>query len=94
MEELAGDMEDHEAKKKNNLYSDKQRALFYYYNRMKLWETAPSSRKAGISKRIAQAWAKRLKKNSSWSTFEKDTNKVNQSTFQLQEKYKEHLVQF
>lgn len=58
MKELAGDMEDHEAKKKNSLYSDKQHALFYCYNRMKLW-------KAGISKRIAQAWAKRLKKNSS-----------------------------
>ena len=58
MEELAEDMEVHEAKKKNNFYSDKQRALFYCYNMMKLW-------KAGVSKRIAQAWAKRLKKDPS-----------------------------
>ncbi|ORE21287.1 hypothetical protein BCV71DRAFT_276931 [Rhizopus microsporus] len=55
---LAEDMEVHEAKKKNNFYSDKQRALFYCYNMMKLW-------KAGVSKRIAQAWAKRLKKDPS-----------------------------
>ncbi|KAL4208632.1 hypothetical protein CU097_006380 [Rhizopus azygosporus] len=58
MMELAEDMEVHEAKKKNNFYSDKQRALFYCYNMMKLW-------KAGVSKRIAQAWAKRLKKDPS-----------------------------
>jgi hypothetical protein len=44
MEELAGDMGAHKAKKKNNVYSDKQRALFYYFNRIKLWKAAPSGR--------------------------------------------------
>lgn len=55
MEKLAGDMEAPEVKEKDNFYSNKHRAFFYCYNRIKLWKAPLSGRKAEISSRIAQA---------------------------------------
>ncbi|KAI9358757.1 hypothetical protein BD770DRAFT_386898 [Pilaira anomala] len=43
-------------------YSNKQKLLFVYYNRVKLFNAAKSGRLAGgIAERTAQKWAKKLK---------------------------------
>jgi hypothetical protein len=42
-EELAGEVA---SDRKYNVYFDKQTAGFFYFNRIKLWKTAPSVRKA------------------------------------------------
>ena len=45
MEEFAEDIAAEEKlKKQKNVYSNKQRPLLYYFNRIKLWEAAPSGR--------------------------------------------------
>jgi hypothetical protein len=49
---------------------------------------------AGIAERTAQTWAKRLKEDPSWNIYEKDTNKVNRPSSQLQDEHKEHLTKF
>lgn len=66
-EELAGEVT---SDRKYNVYFDKQKAGFFYFNRIKLWKTAPSIRKAQVEVRIAQKWAKRL----TWNIYEKQTN--------------------
>ncbi|KAI8643776.1 hypothetical protein BD408DRAFT_414201 [Parasitella parasitica] len=50
------------AKGTYNNYSDKQKAVFYYFHKIKLLKAAPSARKAGINIRTAQLWAKNLEK--------------------------------
>lgn len=66
--------------------------IFYYFNRIKLWNAAPSGRKANIEPRTAQIWAKRLRKDPSWNIYEKQTNKVNRKPSQLQQEHKQHLL--
>jgi hypothetical protein len=96
--QMEGLVEDVTAEKKkvkrNNIYSDKQCALFYYFNKIKLWKAAPSGRMAGIAERTAQTWAKRLKEDLSWNIYEKDTNKINRTSSQLQDEHKERLTKF
>lgn len=78
-----------------NNYSSEQRLLFVYYNRVKLYNAAKSGRLAGgIAERTAQKWAKRLKEDKYWNILEKQTNKVNRKTSQLQEEHKGHLINF
>lgn len=48
--------------KSYNKYSNDQKLLFVYYNRIKLFNAAKSGRLAGgINDRTAQKWAKKLK---------------------------------
>ncbi|KAG1328514.1 hypothetical protein G6F62_008114 [Rhizopus arrhizus] len=78
-----------------NNYNSEQRLLFVYYNRVKLYNAAKSGRLAGgIAERTAQKWAKRLKEDKDWNILEKQTNKVNRKTSQLQEEHKVHLINF
>ncbi|KAI8639547.1 hypothetical protein BD408DRAFT_263899 [Parasitella parasitica] len=49
--------------RKYNVYSDKHKAVFYYFNRVQLWKAAPSARKAQVEIRTGQIWAKRLKED-------------------------------
>ncbi|KAG2193105.1 hypothetical protein INT46_000737 [Mucor plumbeus] len=58
IEELGGEVA---SGRKYNVYSDKQKAVFFYFNRIKLWKASPSTRKTQIEVRTAQKWAKRLK---------------------------------
>jgi hypothetical protein len=55
IEELGGEMA---SGRKYNVDSDKQKAVLFYFNRIKLWKAAPSTRKAQIEVRTAQKWAK------------------------------------
>lgn len=80
--------------RKYNVYSDKHKAVFYYFNRVKLWKAAPSARKAQVEIRTGQIWAKRLKEDPQWNIYEKQTNKVNRLASQLQENHKKHLIDF
>ncbi|KAG0961480.1 hypothetical protein G6F61_009320 [Rhizopus arrhizus] len=60
-----------------------------------LYNAAKSGRLAGgIAERTAQKWAKRLKEDKDWNILEKQTNKVNRKTSQLQEEHKVHLINF
>ncbi|KAG1350098.1 hypothetical protein G6F62_003375 [Rhizopus arrhizus] len=78
-----------------NNYSNEQKLPFVYYNRVKLYNAAKSGRLAGgIAERTAQKWAKRLKEDKDWNILEKQTNKVNRKTSQLQEEHKVHLINF
>lgn len=66
-----------------------------YYNRVKLYSAAKSGRLAGrIAERTAQKWTRRLKEDKDWNILEKQTNKVNRKTSQLQEEHKIHLINF
>lgn len=76
------------------MYSDKQKAVFFYFNRIKLWKAAPSARKAQVEVRTAQKWAKRFKEDPTWNIYEKQTNMFNRKPSQLQEEHKEHLLNF
>lgn len=93
MEELANELEE-EAKsgKKYNVYSDKQKSVFFYFNRIKSWKAAPSARKAQVEIRTAQKWGKRLKEGPEWNIYEKQTNMFNRKSSQLQEEHKKHLL--
>jgi hypothetical protein len=63
MEELTEELKAERASGKEYIvYSVKQRAVFYYFNRIKLRKAAPSGRQAGINERTVQAWAKDSKK--------------------------------
>ncbi|KAI9478774.1 MAG: hypothetical protein EXX96DRAFT_619699 [Benjaminiella poitrasii] len=67
------------AKGTYNNYSDKQKAVFYYFHKIKLLKAAPSARKA---------------EDPAWDIYEKQTNKINRAPSQLKEEHKRHLVQF
>lgn len=68
MEEIA-----HKSKQYKS-YSNEQKLLFVYYNRVKLFSAAKSGRLAGgIAERTAQKWAKKLKEDKDWNIFEKQT---------------------
>ncbi|KAI9266122.1 hypothetical protein BY458DRAFT_214713 [Sporodiniella umbellata] len=55
MEELAEELWQTKASgKKYNAYSDSQKSVFYYFNRIKHWKAIPSGRKANIGPRTAQ----------------------------------------
>ncbi|GAA5810832.1 hypothetical protein MFLAVUS_004259 [Mucor flavus] len=64
MEEVSEELsKDVATGRKYNVYSDQQKAVFYYFNRVKLWNAAASGRKAQVEIRTAQKWAKRLKED-------------------------------
>ncbi|KAG1441279.1 hypothetical protein G6F56_011556 [Rhizopus delemar] len=95
MEEIAEKLSQQaEISRKYNAYSDTQKAVFYYFNRIKLWKAASSGRKAQVETRTAQKWAKRLKEDPTWNINEKDTNKANRAPSQLQEQHKQFLINF
>lgn len=95
MEEVSEELsKDVAAGRKYNVYSDQQKAVFYYFNRVKLWNAAASGRKAQVEIRTAQKWAKRLKEDPEWNIYEKQTNMSNRKPPQLQNEHKQHLVQF
>ncbi|KAI9472312.1 MAG: hypothetical protein EXX96DRAFT_489075, partial [Benjaminiella poitrasii] len=76
-------------------YSNEQKLLFVYYNKIKLFNAAKSGRLAGgISQRAAQKWAKKLKEDKDWNIFEKQTNLVNGPKPQLSDRRKLHLLDF
>ena len=76
-------------------YSNEQKLLFVYYNRIKLFNVAKSGRLAGgISERRAQKWAKKLEGDKGWNIFEKQTNLVNRPKSQLDDRHKLHLLDF
>lgn len=54
MEEISEELALEAANRKYNVYSDKQKAVFYYSNRVKLWKAAASGRKAQVEVRTAQ----------------------------------------
>ncbi|KAI9470112.1 MAG: hypothetical protein EXX96DRAFT_492081 [Benjaminiella poitrasii] len=55
-----------------NGYSNEQKLLFVYYNRVKLFNAAKSGGLAGgIAERTAQKWVKRLKEDKDWNILEK-----------------------
>lgn len=59
MEEIAEELATESvAGRKYNVYSNKQKAVFYYFNRIKLWKAALSDRKTKVEPRAAQKWAK------------------------------------
>lgn len=93
-EDGQGNIVDEQGGRKYNVYSDKHKAVFYYFNRVKLWKAAPSARKAQVEIRTGQIWAKRLKEDPQWNIYEKQTNKVNRLASQLQENHKKHLIDF
>ncbi|CAO3654700.1 unnamed protein product [Mucor hiemalis] len=95
IEEISEELsEEAKTKRKYNVYSDKQKAVFYYFNRVKLWKAAPSGRKAQVEPRTAQKWAKRLKEDPSWNIYEKETNLENRAPSQLQEPHKQFLIDY
>ncbi|KAI9247885.1 hypothetical protein EDC94DRAFT_652847 [Helicostylum pulchrum] len=94
MEEISEELALEAANRKYNVYSDKQKAVFYYFNRVKLWKAAASGRKAQVEVRTAQKWAKRPKEGPDWNIYEKQTNVSNRRLSQLQEEHKKHLIQF
>ncbi|KAG1056191.1 hypothetical protein G6F43_001897 [Rhizopus delemar] len=76
-------------------YSNEQKLLFVYYNRIKLFNAAKSGRSAGgINERTAQKWAKKLKEDKDRNIFEKQTNLVNRAKPQLDDRHKLHLLNF
>lgn len=55
MEEVSEELsKDVATGRKYNVYSDQQKAVFYYFNRVKLWNAAASGRKAQVEIRTAQ----------------------------------------
>lgn len=94
MEEISEELALEATNRKYNVYSDKQKVVFYYFNRVKLWKAAASGRKAQVEVRAAQKWAKRLKEEPDWNIYEKQTNVSNRKPSQLQKEHKEHLIQF
>lgn len=94
MEEIATNVKINSGRSYNN-YTNDQKLLFVYYNRIKLFKAAKSGRLAGgVAERTAQKWARRLKEDKDWNIFEKQTNKINKSAGQLDEKHKIHLLNF
>ncbi|RCH77668.1 hypothetical protein CU098_007097, partial [Rhizopus stolonifer] len=61
MEEISKELTLEATNRKYNVYSGKKKAVFYYFNRVKLWKAAASGRKAEVEVRTAQKWANRLK---------------------------------
>lgn len=95
MEEISGELASEASRKRTyNAYSNRQKAVFYYFNRVKLWKAAASGRKAQVEVRTAQKWAKRLKEDPSWNIYDKETNKTSRKPSQLQGEHKTHLIQF
>ncbi|KAI9020052.1 hypothetical protein CLU79DRAFT_704387 [Phycomyces nitens] len=94
MEEIATNVKINSGRNYNN-YTNDQKPLSVYYNRIKLFNAAKSGRLAGsVPERTAQKWARRLKEDKDWNIFEKQTNKINKSAGQLDEKHKIHLLNF
>ncbi|KAI9258512.1 hypothetical protein BY458DRAFT_440921, partial [Sporodiniella umbellata] len=94
MKEIATNVNINRGRSYNN-YTNDQKLLFVYYNRIKLFKAAKSGRLAGgVAERAAQKWAKRLKEDEDWNIFKKQTNKINKSAGQLDEKHKIHFLNF
>ncbi|KAI9017951.1 hypothetical protein CLU79DRAFT_805252 [Phycomyces nitens] len=68
-------------------YSNEQRLLFVYYNRVKVFNAAKSTRFAG-------GIAEHLKEDKDWNILEKQTNLVNRPKPQLEGKHRVHLLSF
>ncbi|KAG1472438.1 hypothetical protein G6F56_001537 [Rhizopus delemar] len=76
-------------------YSNDQKLLFVYYNKIKLFNAAKSGRlSGGINDRTAQKWAKKLKEDKDWNILEKQTNLINRPKQQLDDRHKLHLLNF
>ncbi|KAI9253617.1 hypothetical protein BY458DRAFT_462534, partial [Sporodiniella umbellata] len=92
MGEIATNVKINSSRSYNN-YTNDQKLLFVYYNRIELFKAAKSGRLAvGVPERTVQKWARRLKEDKDWNIFEKQTNKINKSAGQLDEKHKIHLL--
>lgn len=72
-----------------NVYSEKQRALFYYFSRIKLCKLPLLVERRGLTCTTAQDWAKIQIE----IVMKKNTNKVNHKESQLQKKHKQHLLE-
>lgn len=79
---------------KYNTYSVDQKTLFLYYIKIKLYKAAKAAKMSGVNERTGQQWAKRLREDAEWDIYEKNTNKVNRKTSQLQEEHKQHLINY
>lgn len=78
-----------------NKYSNEQKLLSVYFNRVKLFNAAKSGRLAGgIAERTAQKWAKRFKEDKNWNILGKQTNLINRPKPQIGQEHKDHLVNF
>ncbi|KAI9470686.1 MAG: hypothetical protein EXX96DRAFT_653783 [Benjaminiella poitrasii] len=94
MEEMSETVKQ-QIKKSYYKYSNEQKLLFVYMNRVKLFNAAKSGRLAsGIAERTTQKWAKRLKEDKDWNILEKQTNLINRPKLQLRQEHKTHLINF
>lgn len=94
MEEISKELTLEATNRKYNVYSGKKKAVFYYFNRVKLWKAAASGRKAEVEVRTAQKWANRLKEVPDRNIYEKQMSVPNRKPSQLQEEHKKHLIHF
>lgn len=74
-------------------YTDDQKTLFLYYLKIKFYSAAKAAGKTGIAERTAQTWAKRIRMESDWNIYEKQTNKGNRAKSQLQELQRLHVLE-
>ncbi|KAG1048491.1 hypothetical protein G6F43_009119 [Rhizopus delemar] len=78
-----------------NKYSNEQKLLSVYFNRVKLFNAAKSGRLAGgIAERTAQKWAKRFKEDKNWNILGKQTNLINRPKLQIGQEHKDHLTEY
>ncbi|KAG1467189.1 hypothetical protein G6F56_004546 [Rhizopus delemar] len=75
------------------VYTDDQKTLFLYYLKIKFFSAAKAGERAGIAQRTAQTWAKRIRTDSDWNIYEKQTKKSNRVKSQLHEPQKLHIIQ-
>ncbi|KAI8642306.1 hypothetical protein BD408DRAFT_387596, partial [Parasitella parasitica] len=79
---------------KYKTYSVDQKTLFLYYIKIKLFKAAKAAKLSGVNERTGQQWAKRLREDPEWDIYEKNTNKVNRKSSQLQEEHKLYLINY
>lgn len=65
-----------------------------YYIKIRLFKAAKAAKLSGVNERIGQQWAKRLREDPEWDIYEKNTNKVNRKSSQLQEEHKLYLINY
>lgn len=98
LEKLMGDVQtrvsSENSKLKYNTYSVDQKTLFLYYLKIKLYKAAKAAKMSGVNERTGQQWAKRLREDAEWNIYEKNTNRVNRKTSQLQEEHKQFLINY
>ncbi|KAG2190476.1 hypothetical protein INT47_003004, partial [Mucor saturninus] len=98
LEKLMGDVQtrvsSENSKLKYNTYSVDQKTLFLYYLKIKLYKAAKAAKMSEVNERTGQQWAKRLREDAEWNIYEKNTNRVNRKTSQLQEEHKQFLINY